>query len=177
MESTPPKKRRRFAASEKLRLLKAADAALATGELGALEALLRKEGIYSSHLSAWRQQPGARGTTGLAPQKPGRKPKLDDKDRQLLAMTNELAVVKRKLLIANGLISLPKKAREIAPTSCEPSPTTLAYSPPAIDGVLKALTRVARPPPLLRDHTHPTQQPPPLSGVRTATRSPRSSRE
>ena len=113
MESTPPTKRRRFAASEKLRLLKAADAALGTGKRGALEALLRKEGIYSSHLSAWRQQLGARGTTGLAPQKPGRKPKLDDKDRQLLAMTKELAVVKRKLLIANGLISLQKKAHEI----------------------------------------------------------------
>ena len=113
MESTPPKRRRRFTASEKLRLLKAAEAALATGERGALEALLRKEGIYSSHLSAWRQQLGARGTVGLAPQKPGRKPKLDDKDRQLLAMTKELAVVKRKLLIANGLISLQKKAHEI----------------------------------------------------------------
>ena len=113
VESTPPKRRRRFAASEKLRLLKAADAALASGERGALEALLRKEGIYSSHLSAWRQQLGARGTTGLAPQKPGRKPKLDDKDRQLLAVTKELAVVRRKLLIANGLISLQKKAHEI----------------------------------------------------------------
>ncbi len=87
VESTPPKSRRRFAASEKLRLLKAADAALASGERGALEALLRKEGIYSSHLSSWRQQLGARGATGLAAQKPGRKPKLDDKDRQLLAMT------------------------------------------------------------------------------------------
>ena len=113
MESTPPKKRRRFAVSEKLRLLKAAEAALATGEHGALQALLRKEGIYSSHLSAWRQQLGAGGTTGLAPQKPGRKPKLDDKGRQLLAMTKQLALVKRKLLIANGLISLQKKAHEI----------------------------------------------------------------
>ena len=113
MESAPPKRRRRFAASEKLRLLKAADAALASGERGALEALLRQEGIYSSNLSAWRQQLGAGGATGLAPQKPGRKPKLDDKDRQLLAMTKELAVVKRKLLIANGLISLQKKAHEI----------------------------------------------------------------
>ena len=113
VESTPPKSRRQFTASEKLRLLKAAEAALATGERGALEALLRKEAIYSSHLSSWRQQLGARGTVGLAPQTPGRKPKLDDKDRQLLAMTKELAVVKRKLLIANGLISLQKKAHEI----------------------------------------------------------------
>lgn len=113
VESTPPKKRRRFAASEKLRLVKAAEAALATGERGALEALLRKEGIYSSHLSTWRQQLGTRGVTGLAPKKTGRKPKLDDKDRQLLALTKELAVVKRKLFIANGLISLQKKAHEV----------------------------------------------------------------
>ena len=113
VESTPPKKRRRFSSSEKLRLLKAAEAALASGERGALEALLRKEGIYSSHLSAWRQQLGARGATGLAPQKPGRKPKLDAKDRQLLAMAKENAVLKRKLQIANGLVALQKKAHEI----------------------------------------------------------------
>ncbi len=117
VESAPRKTRRRFSASEKLRLLKAAEAALASGERGALEALLRKEGIYSSHLSAWRLQLGARGTSGLASQKPGRKPKLDDKDRQLLAMTKELAAVKRKLLIANGLIALQKKAHEILATA------------------------------------------------------------
>ena len=113
VESTPPKKRRRFAASEKLRLLKSAETALASGERGALEALLRKEGIYKSHLSSWRQQLGARGASGLTAQKPGRKPKLDEKDRQLLAMTKENAVLKRKLQIANGLVALQKKAREI----------------------------------------------------------------
>ena len=93
--------------------MKAADAALASGERGALEALLRKEGIYSSHLSAWRQQLGARGASSLTPQKPGRKPKLDEKDRQLLAMTKENAVLKRKLQIANALVGLQKKAHEI----------------------------------------------------------------
>jgi len=113
VESTPPKRRRRFAASEKLRLVRAAEAALATGERGALEALLRKEGIYSSHLSAWRQQLGAHGTSGLVPQKPGRKPKLDEKDRKLLAMAKENAVLTRKLQIANGLVALQKKAHEI----------------------------------------------------------------
>src|SRR5208337_3194289 len=91
------------------RLLKAAEAALASGERGALEALLRKEGIYNSHLTSWRQQLGARGAVGLTPQKRGRKPHLDDKDRQLLAMTREVAALKRKLQIANGLIALQKK--------------------------------------------------------------------
>jgi transposase-like protein len=113
VESTPPRRRRRFPASEKLRLLKAAEAAVASGERGALEALLRKENIYSSHLTSWRQQLGAHGSSGLTAQKPGRKPKLDEKDRQLLAVTKENAVLKRKLQIANGLLELQKKAHEI----------------------------------------------------------------
>jgi transposase-like protein len=113
LESVPPKTRRRFPASEKLRLLNAAEAAVASGERGALEALLRKEGIYSSHLAAWRQQLGARGAAGLTPQRPGRKPKLDAKDRQLLAVTQENAELKRKLQVATALIGLQKKAHEI----------------------------------------------------------------
>lgn len=113
VETVAPKARRRFSASEKLRIVKAADAARASGERGAVEALLRKEGIYSSRLSAWRQQLGARGAEGLASQKPGRKPKLDEKDLQLLAVTKENAALKRKLLIANAVIELQKKAHEV----------------------------------------------------------------
>ena len=108
-----PKTRRRFSPSEKLRLVKAGEAAVASGERGALEALLRQEGIYSSHLSAWRQQLGARGTAGLEAQTPGRKPKRDEKDRQLAAATKEVAVLQRKLLVANALIALQKKAHEV----------------------------------------------------------------
>ena len=113
LESVAPKRRRQFVASERLRLLKASDAATASGERGALQALLRREGIYSSHLSKWRQQFAARGVEGLKRQKPGRKPKLDDKDRQLLALTKRNADLERKLLIANALIGLQKKAHEI----------------------------------------------------------------
>ena len=113
VESVAPRKRRQYSAAEKLRIVEAADAALASGERGALEALLRREGIYSSHLSAWRQQLGARGTEGLTPRKPGRKPKLDDKDRLLVAVTKENEELKRKLRIANALIDLQKKAHEV----------------------------------------------------------------
>ena len=113
VESVPRKTRRSFSASEKLRLVKAAEAAVASGERGALEALLRREGIYSSHLSAWRQQLGARGAAGLAAQKPGRKPKLDEKDRQLLALTKRAAQLERKLAVANAIIGLQKKAHEV----------------------------------------------------------------
>lgn len=109
----PKKKRRRFTAAEKLRIVKAADAAAASGERGAVEALTRREGIYSSHLSAWREQLGSRGRAGLEPQKPGRKPKLDDKDRKLLALEKENAKLKRKLQVADAVIGLQKKAHEV----------------------------------------------------------------
>ena len=113
VESIPPKTRRKYTASEKQRILKAAEAALASGERGALEAMLRKEGIYSSHLSAWRQQLASRGAPGLSPQKPGRKPKLDENERKLLALTKRNAELERKLHIANALIDLQKKAHVI----------------------------------------------------------------
>lgn len=113
LEVVPKKSRRRFSASEKLRIVKAADAVLAGGVRGELESLLRREGIYSSHLAAWRKQFGARGAAGLEPGKPGRKPKLDEKDRQLLALTKRTAELERKLAIANALIGLQKKAHEI----------------------------------------------------------------
>ena len=112
-ESVPSKTRRQFTASEKLRLVKAAEAALASGERGALEAMLREEGIYSSQLSAWRQQLGTSGMAGLTSQKPGRKPKLSAHDRELLAVTRQNEVLQRKLRIANALIALQKKAHEL----------------------------------------------------------------
>ena len=112
-ESVAAKMRRQFTASEKLRLVKAAEVALASGERGALEALLRKEGIYSSQLSAWRQQFGASGEAGLTSRKPGRKPKLSARDRELLALTKQNETLQRKLRVANALISLQKKAHEL----------------------------------------------------------------
>ena len=50
----PPKaKRRTFSAAYKQRILQEADACRASGQLGAL---LRREGLYSSHLTTWRRQ-------------------------------------------------------------------------------------------------------------------------
>ena len=112
-ETVPGGTRRQFTASEKLRLLQAAATALASGERGALQAMMRREGIYSSHLATWRRQLGVGGEAGLASRKPGRKPKLDAKDRALLAATKELDKLKRQLRVANALIGLQKKAHEL----------------------------------------------------------------
>ena len=93
--------------------MKAAEAAIASGERGALEALLRKEAIYSSHLSTWRRQFAGNGEAGLAARRPGRKPRLDAAGRALLAVTKENAALKRKLYVAEALIALQKKAHEL----------------------------------------------------------------
>lgn len=113
VETKPRRTRRVFSAAEKLRIVKAADACLASGERGALEAMLREEGIYSSLLSTWRAQLGSLGTSGLEPRKTGRRPKLDAKDRRCAELVKRNAVLERKLHIADAIIALQKKAHEI----------------------------------------------------------------
>ena len=113
VETVAARTRRTFSATEKRRILKAADAAVASGERGALEALLRREGIYSSHLSSWRQQRASEGDAGLVARKPGRKPKLDEAGRQLLALTKKNAELERKLRMAEAIIGLQKKAHAL----------------------------------------------------------------
>jgi transposase len=113
VETKPRRGRRTFSAADKLRIVKKANACIASGERGALETLLRKEGVYSSRLSAWRAQLGLSGPAGLEPGKAGRKPKLDAKDRQNVELAKRNAVLERKLHIAEAIIALQKKAHEL----------------------------------------------------------------
>ena len=113
VETTPKRGRRAFSAAEKLRIVKKADACIASGERGALEAMLREEGLYSSALSAWRGQLGRQGSAGLEPRKVGRKPKMDAKDRLNAQLLKRTAMLERELHIAKAIIDLQKKAHAI----------------------------------------------------------------
>jgi transposase-like protein len=113
VETVAKRTRRVFSAADKVRLVKEADRCRTSGERGALEALLRREGIYSSLLSSWRTQLGAHGAAGLATKKPGRKPKLSEAERLNVELTKRNAVLERKLHVANVLIALQKKAHEV----------------------------------------------------------------
>lgn len=104
------RQRRRWSIEEKKRILKDAEACSKRGELAAL---LRREGIYSSHLSNWRRQLKAHGEKGLARQKPGPKPKKDAKDRKIAQLEKKAARLEQKLELADKLIDLQKKAHEI----------------------------------------------------------------
>lgn len=70
-------KRGSFTAAYKLSVLAEADRASGPGEIGAL---LRREGLYSSHLTAWRRERDAGALEGLARRR-GRKPKLTPEAR------------------------------------------------------------------------------------------------
>lgn len=113
VESVAKRARRVFSAAEKLRIVRRADACLASGKRGAVEAMLREEGIYSSHLSVWRGQFGEGGAAGLEVRKPGRKAKMSAQDRAYADLLKRNAQLERKLHIATALISLQKKAHEL----------------------------------------------------------------
>ena len=102
--------RRRFTAEYKLGVLRQADSCNGRGKLGAL---LRREGLYSSHLTQWRKQ-RERGEFGGLSRKRGPSPKqrnpLADKVRVL---ERENARLQRRAERAEGLVELQKKVSEI----------------------------------------------------------------
>jgi len=102
--------RRRFTAEYKLGVLRQADGCSGRGELGAL---LRREGLYSSHLTHWRKQRERGERQGLS-RKRGPSPKqrhpLTDKVKVL---ERDNARLKRRAERAEGLVELQKKVSEI----------------------------------------------------------------
>jgi transposase len=102
-------RRRRFAAAYKERILVEADACAKGGELGAL---LRREGLYSSHLAAWRNARRDRGLDGLKPQQRGPKQRLPAgkaKDKRLGQLERDLRRMKARAERAEALVELQKK--------------------------------------------------------------------
>ena len=103
--------RRRFTAEYKLRILREADRSTQPGQLGAL---LRREGLYSSHLTAWRHQRDKGTLAGLTPKRRGRKANPDApliaENERLKRETQRLAA---KLRQAETIIEVQKKLSEI----------------------------------------------------------------
>jgi transposase-like protein len=104
------RQRRKFTPEERERILREADACTKRGELGAL---MRREGIYSSHLSTWRAARDREGLAGLQDKKPGPKPTKDAKDRVIEQQEKHIARLEKELRISKALIELQEKAHEI----------------------------------------------------------------
>ena len=99
-------RRRAFTADYKRRILDEADAARVSGSVGAL---LRREGLYSSHLVTWRRERDAGLLEALTPQKRGPKSKrhpLEDENQKLRRHNERLSEQLRK---AEIIIDVQKK--------------------------------------------------------------------
>ncbi len=95
--------RRQFSAEYKLRILQAAERCT-EGELGAL---LRREGLYSSHLTTWRKQREKGQLAALAPKKRGRK--TDPQAEELARLKRENSKLQSRLDRAELIIDAQKK--------------------------------------------------------------------
>lgn len=96
--------RRRFTAEYKQRILQEADACTQRGEVGAL---LRREGLYSSHLNTWRRQRTRGALQGLTPAKRGRK--ADLQAAEIARLQRETVRLKAQLDRAELIIDFQKK--------------------------------------------------------------------
>lgn len=107
---SPTRTRRQFSTAYKLQILSAAEACTQPGELGAL---LRREGLYSSHLSVWRaaqrrgELAGARKRRGPAPTAP------DPAQRQIAALERALAKATARAERAELIIDAQKKFSQL----------------------------------------------------------------
>lgn len=111
-EVTAKAKRRRFTAEFKQRVLKEAAACTKTGELGAL---LRREGLYSSHLAVWRKAQRERGEErGLQERARGRRATpVDARDLRITSLERQLAGVQADLSRSNAVIEIQKKVSDL----------------------------------------------------------------
>jgi len=101
-------KRRQFSPEYRMRILREADACKAPGEVGAL---LRREGLYSSHLVLWRRQREAGALAGMRGKKRG--PKAKVLDLRVKQLEKENARLQRQLNQAETIIEIQKKVASI----------------------------------------------------------------
>ena len=100
--------RRTFTAEYKLRIVEEADAARDPGEVGAL---LRREGLYSSHLSKWRALRDDGALSGLS-RKRGHPPKHSQEELELIRLQRENLRLREELRKAELIIDVQKKLSE-----------------------------------------------------------------
>jgi len=102
--------RRRFTAEYKLDILRQADHCRTPGDIGAL---LRREGLYSSHLTTWRRQRNAGALFALRPQQRGPKAVRNPLQPEIDRLCRENRGLQKRLQRAEMLLDIQKKISEI----------------------------------------------------------------
>jgi transposase len=111
--------RRRFTAEYKLAVLREADGCTQPGEVGAL---LRREGLYSSHLATWRKQRDAGSIKALSRPR-GRKP-ADGRDAQIAALERRAERAEAELRKARKVIEVQGNVSALLGEPLEPRGAT-----------------------------------------------------
>lgn len=120
-EVQPKAQRRQFSATYKRKILQEAQACRGSGEISAL---LRREGLYASHLSKWRKLEKQGALEALESHR-GRKPDPETAARQRIAeLERENRRLQGKLRQAEAIIEVQKKVSEILGIQLAPSDDT-----------------------------------------------------
>jgi transposase-like protein len=101
-------KRRQYPVEYKLRILREVEECKGAGEVGAL---LRREGLYSSLVSKWREQRERGSLTGVSGQRRG--PKVDSQAKELERLQRENKRLQEKLERAELIIDVQKKVARL----------------------------------------------------------------
>ncbi len=109
-EVKPKSRKRSFTAAYKLNFIKQADACKNKGEIGAL---LRRESLYSSHLTKWRQQKDQGLLAASGSPARGRKPKPLASNTEYKALEKHCQALEARLKQAEAIIDVQKKVSEI----------------------------------------------------------------
>lgn len=107
---SPTRPRRRFTAAFKLQILEAAAACTKPGELGAL---LRREGLYSSHLTAWRAAARRGELAGLALRRGPKPTPSDPHVKRIAALERQLAQATARAERLELIVALQKKVSQL----------------------------------------------------------------
>ncbi len=103
--------RRRFSVEYKRRIVREADGCEKPGEVGAL---LRREGLYSSHLSSWRSARDRGELEGGGRRKRGPEPKASDPSaKRIIELERENRRLRKRAERAEGLVEVQKKLSEL----------------------------------------------------------------
>lgn len=111
--------RRKFTAAYKLKIVEAAARCTEIGQIGAL---LRREGLYSSHLSTWRNQQQQGQLQALEDNKRGRKATIPQPvKKELEQLRRENQRLRQKMQQAELIIDIQKKASQLMGISLNPA--------------------------------------------------------
>ena len=116
-EVRPKAKHRQFSAEYKKRILDESDACTTPTQRGAL---VRREGLYSSHLTAWRRQRAQGVLDGLTPKKRGAK--SDPFAVENARLRHEIEQLQEQLHRAETIIDVQKKVSQLLGRPTAPTP-------------------------------------------------------